>query len=102
MAIISSSSSDFMPSSMVATIVNPIVYVSGMVVAHSALATSSSSGALGSCVEASLGRSVGASVDNECRSDPLLSIGNLGKASFSDIVKNVPHSPHPLVREALT
>jgi hypothetical protein len=40
-----------------------------MVVAHSALATSSSSGALGSCVEASLGRSVGASMDNECRSD---------------------------------
>jgi hypothetical protein len=99
MPIISSSSSNFMPSSIVAIVVNPIVYVFGMAVAHSTLAMSSS-GALGSCVEAILGWSMGPSVDNECRSDSLLSIGNPSKASFSDIV-NARHSPHPLVQEAL-
>jgi len=41
-------------------------------------------------------------MDNECKSGPLPSNGNLGKPYFSDIVKNISFSPCLLVEEVPT
>jgi hypothetical protein len=49
-------------------------------------------------VEANTRQFLGANMDNECKSGPLPSNGNLDKASFSHIVKNVSFSPCILVQ----
>jgi len=41
-----------------------------------------------------------ANVANDCKSSSLPPNTNVDKASFSDIVKNVPHSPCLLIQEA--
>jgi len=54
-------------------------------------------GTLGIHMEGILGQCVGARMDSGCRSSPLPPNGNLDKASFSDVVKNVLSSPRLLV-----
>jgi hypothetical protein len=86
--------------SMVATVLNnhslffDSIYC--MALTQSTLVVSLTFGAPNPHMEENFGRSMGASMDNGCRSNPLPSNGNLGKASFNNIVKNVSHSPHLL------
>jgi hypothetical protein len=72
-----------------------------MVVDLSTSTGSFSFGAPCTHVEASLVNYMGTSMDSGCRSNPLPSNGNPGRASFSDIVKNVSCFSHLLVQEDL-
>jgi hypothetical protein len=106
MANISTPGSISMHSPSVARVYNgssPLdVSIPCMLMTLSSFAVPPSSGTLSIHMEGNFGQFVGGCMDNVCRSSPLPPNGNLGKASFNVMVKNVSSSPRLLVQEAPT